>query len=1624
MKNPFIIEQLEPRILLSGDILSQLVPLLTSEEATMMQVEYLQEHPDMRRAIIPASVSSVVEREPLCIVVMDNKDVSITEEGLMQPFDNSAAFVGGAVEQPMLFADFSSDYHFSDTEWDALEDGWRNLSSMLGETLTAEGFVPVMPFLDGGSKFYGTGDELTDLLQQPLADYGSSFGESVGGLLDVFSKQWSDGDLVVLGKILGGYDAAKNEARFDLTVQIEKSGKSALDFSSMKDNNGLNLTVQDQADYKASLTLDLQFGLDVATDTFFAVAGDGLLSIKVDDADVAVEALFQSPAGVVSSTASGDIELDAAFHISSVHRNLFVTAEQPLRMKASSADSGMQLALSFAGDNIYRGIESVSVSSSDLFDSSSPQIALEGGNLHLWNSTLDANLYVGSGEKLSGSGTLSGILVNAGLVSPGNSPGIQSVVTYTQNDGATLQIEIGGLTPGPGAPNVNVGYDQLNVTGAVNFGGALQVVLLDGFKPTVGDTFDIITFGGTASGIFTNLTGLYGFDSDHYFEVVQTPAIAGTAGKIQLVTREIITGDDFSFVTDAPGSAYNDSLGMMLNTSYLTSAAPVSVTLSGTIELGNSFKVGGSFTFAEQLTPTTLTLSDSGASQVSTTSMTVGGRDLTLLFGSPADGSGLSISDVDFGLAQFKPVDQNDSRSWLMTKGSIGASGSASFVNLGPLSVSSGLISFDISQGLGAGNTTVANLSSSPVVISDGAGMLVTFDSTGSRGEYFDIAATALKFSLADTVSVEGDFMFSSDGTRLAAIGSSVNALFGAADMNIGVTNATIALLASKSVGMALQASGEFSANLGSDISLSATGSSLLWKDDGATILTDANKTLTIGSSAFTFSDELVASTGIQEVRVSGAVLQVGDFFTVSGNLAFQKSASDFVDSKGVTVHADVLTLGSTGLNVFVGANGEVVADRMGLSLSSVDFALAVVREQGSTRQWTALKGSAQSASALGIPDVTLSSSNLSVVLNLKASDGTVIDFSQTAFQVATGVDTSVTLDFSGSLVKAAGTFDVGVADFLSLTGSIAIEKKSENLAVQASDGTTSLLWMDILTLGGTGIDAFVGINGGSAQKLGLVLAGTKVAILMVQEQANKKRKWSAIKAGADSAALVGVDGMTLASSDLSVEINRASTEDASLLDFAAGSYQLLVGPAESVAIDFNADKGALLQASGNLTIDLFGFVQVSGEIALEKSSGKVKLSDEASTEVSVDLLTLGGSGMRAFAGLNGGESGAMGLELSAVNFALATMTSTADKTRSWTSMQASAASAGFIGVDGLTIGADTLSVAINQAGKANDSVVDYGTGKTTLEIATGTSSTLKLSMDGSKGEMLEASGNLMLDVFGFFQVSGGFAFEKKSETVMVRTGAEVVETEVNVLTIGASNVNAFAGLNGGTAEELGLKLTGTEFALVLASEKAVVGSTTPVKKWTSLQAGVESVSFVGVEGLTIAANTLTVEVNKGFINTDGTTSIIDYAAQSLEVATGPTNNIELTMDGSKGDLISAKGNLEVDVFGFFQVSGGFAFEKKSETVMVRTGAEVVETEVNVLTIGASNVNAFAGLNGGTAEELGLKLTGTEFALVLASEKAVVGSTTPVKKWTSLQAGVESVSFVGVEGLTIAANTL
>ncbi|MFO0940973.1 MAG: PKD domain-containing protein [Pirellulales bacterium] len=111
-------------------------------------------------------------------------------------------------------------------------------------------------------------------------------------------------------------------------------------------------------------------------------------------------------------------------------------------------------------------------------------------------------IFVSSNATLKGTGSFTGNVLNQGTVAPGNSPGIVTINgNYTQSSGASLQIELQGTNPT--VPD----FDQLFVNGAVSLAGTLDVSLLGGFNPSVGNSFKIIDNDGSdaITGTFTGL---------------------------------------------------------------------------------------------------------------------------------------------------------------------------------------------------------------------------------------------------------------------------------------------------------------------------------------------------------------------------------------------------------------------------------------------------------------------------------------------------------------------------------------------------------------------------------------------------------------------------------------------------------------------------------------------------------------------------------------------------------------------------------------------------------------------------------------------------------------------------------------------------------------------------------------------------------------------------------------------------------------------------------------------------------------------------------------------------------------------------------------------------------------
>ena len=119
---------------------------------------------------------------------------------------------------------------------------------------------------------------------------------------------------------------------------------------------------------------------------------------------------------------------------------------------------------------------------------------------------------IGGGSVFGNGGNLVGNVSSGGTITPADSTTTTGIMTvtgsYTQNSNGTLNINIAGLQ--------NAQFNRLTVTALATLGGTLQIQLLNGFVPSVGDTFEILSCGSGCAGAFSTVNGTRINNSEHF----------------------------------------------------------------------------------------------------------------------------------------------------------------------------------------------------------------------------------------------------------------------------------------------------------------------------------------------------------------------------------------------------------------------------------------------------------------------------------------------------------------------------------------------------------------------------------------------------------------------------------------------------------------------------------------------------------------------------------------------------------------------------------------------------------------------------------------------------------------------------------------------------------------------------------------------------------------------------------------------------------------------------------------------------------------------------------------------------------------------------------------------------
>ncbi|MEY4178043.1 MAG: hypothetical protein RLY70_1617, partial [Planctomycetota bacterium] len=1071
-------------------------------------------------------------------------------------------------------------------------------------------------------------------------------------------------------------------------------------------------------------------------------------------------------------------------------------------------------------------------------------------------------------------------------------------------------------------------------------------------------------------------------------------------------------------------------------------------------EIDNYVEIRGAFEMEQ--TEYMATLADD--STVGVNLMKLSGTGLSGFVGvngpaSNPEAIGLSLTNLDFGLVVASPSENPtgaDLRRWTAVRAK-----AANVSILGGDAIEGSLtaLTLDLNRAGGTLNgspqTTVIDFSGEAIAF----GTPANANTTISYGdERFGVSATATNIAVGGFVELSGSLeITSSDKTLKLSDGSDISAkvltiggsnINGFAGLNAGTANKSGLTLTGVNFALAMVTDAMDNARQWTSLGATATsavfegvagfnvtGSALAIEvnraDEDGVVVDFKSTPLDVGiGGANTLKLDLDGGLGATAMAKGTLSLDAMGLFRIDAvEATVRKSLGTVALANGTIRDVNLLSVGFLGADAFagvsgVGDNGSVVDH--GLKIEDADIALAIATDASdATRNWRALSARSSNVSAVGLNDVTLSASNLKVEINQADSTGMVVDWARLPLRVSDG-PTPLTMNLDGQLgelSRVRGQLNLNVGGFFSVSGEFAVETTTQTVTL-ADDARTSVE-VEVLTIGARRVEAFAGVNGDTGtetDRVGLKMSGVEFALAMASTKTAPAREWTALSASATQVEFQGLSDSfaKVSAENLRVDINRPDSTGAGgvVIDFAASPLVVSTGVAATRTIDFAGTDGAMLKASGDLSLDIGGFFQVAGSLTVSTTTATVKPYGREAIEA--DLITVGGSGLSAFAGVGAGTDNAIGVNLDNVAFALAIATSQTTPSDRWTVLSAEAGQAAFEGVDSVTLSGKSLQVNINlqNANSTDDAtdVLDFSSATYRLAVPTGNGSTRLLAFDGAQGELIEASGSLDLEIDEFLSLSGDLYLRRSNSTLSVvtpigSTGGDTAGTPVQVamLTVGGSQLEAFAGVAGGTAQARGFSISGLDFGLVLATDRA-----NSSRSWLALEATADSAAFIGMKGVAVETSALALKINQPA----GDQSLLDFGTQSLSVPTGTGVNaspITLDMAGAEGELLEASGSLSVSLFGYFHSSGNYSLRKSTESVVLSNGDS---KNVDLMLLAAENATAFVGVNGGTANQVGMSLTGLTFGLAFATDPV-----DPTQSWTALQATAGDLSFTGLTGI-------
>ncbi|MFS6827009.1 DUF4347 domain-containing protein [Cyanobium sp. ATX-6F1] len=1372
----------------------------------------------------------------------------------------------------------------------------------------------------------------------------------------------------------------------------------------------------------------------------------------------------------------------------SIAGDLLVSVDNAITISGSVALEQRELALDLDGDFQAESYSALTLGAKNLqaFVGTGP-------------ADSDDDQQVDSNTELEANGAL-GVAIRVdelalALIAPVPTAGVPSTRSYfsLKASGNAALIGVEGITlSGSVAVEVNRGRDGATTIDALNFkelsADALSEGLdedLEGLVVTTGplstdrvvlgfdSTAQVLSVAGSVDIViseFIQVQGNFAFEqSDALQEVVLADASSTT---LDVSVLKIGASDVKVFVgTGGPYFLANDATSDSATGVALTIDAfglALMRTESGATGPSGSFYAltgtgGGALVGLEDI----LTMA------VTDMSVAVNGGSLIPAGGGPATTAAVDFSETDFGAGAGGGIEIPTGIGASMILGanpsfngeSLRASGDVE-ISIGGFVEISGSVALERKGGITA---TLSDGSTKTLsMLSFGGSGLDAFigdpgvdgDATDDKGLVVDGASFGLALLTPDDVA---------DASRYYAFEASIDAvvLTGFDPFNLSITDVAI------------------SGNGGSDV---LNPRRVVDFSQGYTQGSGAAQDFAISTG--TTPDSVVLSGSEAEIKARGTVTLGVTVDTLSvelsGSVAVRIGSADLILADGSAVNdANAIEVGISNAAIEIDTDTTDAANELISygSAANVNIGLAYYTSTDPTdaRSWLGFKvaGGELSGGSGGVSgEISNISASYNAVFGQTTPDPTEAVNFRTSFDGALLVETGG-LDAEGNpttIALAMGSGGINlqadaaltIDEYFYVSGTFGLESSTGTIDISKT-GVVQEVAVSIRSVQVTGAQAFAGTGGPYRQgdgsinyeAAGLALEDVNFVLYRYTEVGGSTRSWDVVYAEASTAALVGIDGLTLRSDLIRIKVNTAAL-DGSFVRF-------------NEDIDFDGDGtsetiisyvSVLKEVSTHAVLAIDEYVYIESVLTFKTESGvDVVLTqpssgaeDTMALRKTMAVTTVTATDANIFIGTGGPyfqpdgskeEAGAAGIVIENLDLELNLFKSeVANDRSSFFALDASASDIKVVGVDPAIFKFDVenLKIEVNSGNDIRGRVIDFqATNALTGDPAD------DFAYDFDTKLISVSAEELTLSVGGFLQINGSFAMSKQDGRTVTLSDISQTREVVNLVTFGFDNLNVFAGegrydfskpVEEQTDEPSGLLISGGQLAVALFNPLAPAA-----EGYYAISASLGTAELVGIDvGSTdaspLSASGYQVQINSGVTKLGAASKVgIDFTAFE-DPFTVQTGGEEVEFSFSSPTERVAIDHARLTIGDFVYVSGSFALERRiggSVTLGAGLQNDVQLNNVNTLVIGAKDVDLFVGdgpyfvdadndgvyenVNDGLdgrPEAVGLAIENGMFALVVSREVANTGASQT--KYTALKASADFVGFVGIDDFQLSAS--